>query len=115
MLKLDAARSDVISIQEGRRHVSRAGNSPSLDGNASHGRAMLPRVKIEGLCKSFNGTPVLIDVDLEVVPKEVVVILGPSGAGKSTLCRAINRLETIDSGQISIDGVQLPDGGKALA
>ena len=46
---------------------------------------------------------------------EVVVVLGPSGSGKSTLCRAINRLETIESGTITIDGQGLPEEGKALA
>jgi glutamate transport system ATP-binding protein len=46
---------------------------------------------------------------------EVVVVIGPSGSGKSTLCRAINRLETIDDGVITIDGKQLPEEGKALA
>jgi glutamate transport system ATP-binding protein len=43
------------------------------------------------------------------------VVIGPSGSGKSTLCRAINRLEPIDSGTISLDGQPLPDEGKALA
>ena len=45
----------------------------------------------------------------------VVVVLGPSGSGKSTLCRALNRLEPIDSGEISIDGKPLPAEGRALA
>jgi glutamate transport system ATP-binding protein len=45
----------------------------------------------------------------------VVVVIGPSGSGKSTLCRAINRLETIESGAIRLDGQPLPDEGKALA
>jgi glutamate transport system ATP-binding protein len=43
------------------------------------------------------------------------VVVGPSGSGKSTLCRTINRLEPIDSGTIEIDGVPLPEEGKALA
>jgi glutamate transport system ATP-binding protein len=46
---------------------------------------------------------------------EVVVVIGPSGSGKSTLCRAINRLEPIDSGTIRFDGRELPAEGKALA
>lgn len=44
-----------------------------------------------------------------------MVVLGPSGSGKSTLCRTINRLETIDSGEIFIDGHKLPEEGKELA
>jgi glutamate transport system ATP-binding protein len=43
------------------------------------------------------------------------VVIGPSGSGKSTLCRAINRLEPIDSGEIFVHGELLPDEGKALA
>jgi glutamate transport system ATP-binding protein len=45
----------------------------------------------------------------------VVVVIGPSGSGKSTLCRTINRLETFESGSITIDGKPLPEEGKALA
>ena len=43
------------------------------------------------------------------------MVIGPSGSGKSTLCRAINRLEPIDKGEITIDGARLPDEGKELA
>ena len=43
------------------------------------------------------------------------MVIGPSGSGKSTLCRAINRLEPIDSGTITLDGQPLPEEGKALA
>ena len=50
-----------------------------------------------------------------IAPGEVVVVIGPSGSGKSTLCRAINRLETIDSGEILIDGEPLPQEGRELA
>jgi glutamate transport system ATP-binding protein len=58
---------------------------------------------------------VLQDIDLTIARGEVVVVIGPSGSGKSTLCRAINRLETIQSGTITIDGKQLPEEGKGLA
>jgi glutamate transport system ATP-binding protein len=58
---------------------------------------------------------VLRDIDLTVGTGEVVVVIGPSGSGKSTLCRAINRLEPIDSGEILIRGEPLPAEGKALA
>ncbi|MCC6494741.1 MAG: amino acid ABC transporter ATP-binding protein [Propionibacteriaceae bacterium] len=65
--------------------------------------------------KHFGELHVLQDINLTVHKGEVVVVLGPSGSGKSTLCRAINRLETIGSGTITIDGVPLPEEGKALA
>jgi glutamate transport system ATP-binding protein len=65
--------------------------------------------------KHFGDLHVLQRIDLTVRKGEVVVVLGPSGSGKSTLCRVINRLETIESGTITIDGQQLPDEGKALA
>ena len=65
--------------------------------------------------KHFGDLHVLQRIDLTVRKGEVVVVLGPSGSGKSTLCRVINRLETIESGTITIDGQELPDEGKALA
>ena len=74
-----------------------------------------PLVVLEGVNKSFGDLQALKDVDLSVDKGEVIVVIGPSGSGKSTLCRCINRLETIDSGRISIDGVPLPEEGKALA
>jgi glutamate transport system ATP-binding protein len=74
-----------------------------------------PLVTIRGLCKSFGGTQVLHDIDLDIHRGEVVVLLGPSGSGKSTLCRCVNRLETIDSGTVTIDGRQLPEEGRELA
>jgi glutamate transport system ATP-binding protein len=72
-------------------------------------------VVLEGVNKHFGSLHVLVDIDLEIQRGEVVVVLGPSGSGKSTLCRAINRLETIDSGRILLDGVPLPAEGKGLA
>ena len=74
-----------------------------------------PLVVLSEVDKHFADLQVLQRIDLTVRKGEVVVILGPSGSGKSTLCRVINRLETIESGTITIDGQQLPDEGKALA
>ncbi|WP_157226744.1 amino acid ABC transporter ATP-binding protein [Gordonia soli] len=65
--------------------------------------------------KHFGDLHVLKDINLEVPAGQVVVVLGPSGSGKSTLCRAINRLEPIDSGEIEIEGRPLPAEGKDLA
>jgi glutamate transport system ATP-binding protein len=74
-----------------------------------------PLVVLEKVNKHFGDLHVLIDVDLAVERGEVVIVLGPSGSGKSTLCRAINRLEPIDSGRILLDGTPLPEEGKQLA
>ena len=74
-----------------------------------------PLVVVEKVNKWFGDLHVLKDVDLTVHRGEVVVVVGPSGSGKSTLCRCINRLEPVDSGSISIDGVPLPEEGRELA
>lgn len=72
-------------------------------------------VQVTGVNKYFGDHHVLKDINLEVGKGEVIILLGPSGSGKSTLCRTINRLEPISSGDIKIDGVSLPEEGKALA
>ncbi|MEO7060230.1 MAG: amino acid ABC transporter ATP-binding protein [Lapillicoccus sp.] len=72
-------------------------------------------VEISGVNKHYGDLHVLQDIDLTVGKGEVVVVLGPSGSGKSTLCRTINRLETFESGSISIDGKMLPEESKELA
>jgi glutamate transport system ATP-binding protein len=74
-----------------------------------------PLVVLEHVEKWFGDLHVLNDVSLTVPRGGVIVIVGPSGSGKSTLCRAINRLEPIQGGQITIDGEPLPEEGKALA
>ncbi|MDO7881741.1 amino acid ABC transporter ATP-binding protein [Salinibacterium soli] len=76
---------------------------------------MDPLVVLDRVNKHFGEQHVLKDISLTVSRGEVVVVIGPSGSGKSTLCRTINRLETIDSGSITIDGRALPAEGAALA
>ena len=83
-------------------------SSRSLDHNP-------PAISLRAVNKFFASQQVLFDVDLQVQPGEVVVIIGPSGSGKSTLCRCINRLEAIDSGEIFLHGERLPEEGGALA
>jgi glutamate transport system ATP-binding protein len=73
-----------------------------------------PLVVLRGVNKHFGTVHALKNIDLEVNRGEVVVVIGPSGSGKSTLCRTINRLETITSGTITIDGVALPVEGREL-
>jgi glutamate transport system ATP-binding protein len=72
-------------------------------------------IVLKDVNKWFGPLHVLQDVNLEVDRGEVVVVIGPSGSGKSTLCRAINRLEPVNSGTIVFDGRPLPAEGKALA
>ncbi len=74
-----------------------------------------PLVVLDHVDKWFGDLHVLQDINLSIDKGEVVVVIGPSGSGKSTLCRAINRLETIDKGTISLDGRPIPQEGKALA
>ena len=88
-----------------------AASPAPTSGAASHdGLVVLDHVD-----KWFGDLHVLRDIHLAIKQREVVVVIGPSGSGKSTLCRAINRLETIDKGSITLDGQPLPEEGKALA
>jgi glutamate transport system ATP-binding protein len=74
-----------------------------------------PLIVLDTVNKWFGPLHVLRDVSLTVDRGEVVVIIGPSGSGKSTLCRVINRLEPINSGEITFDGQPLPEEGRELA
>ena len=66
-------------------------------------------IRVKALRKSFGDTEVLRGIDMEIQRGDVVCLIGPSGSGKSTLLRCLNRLETPDSGQIWLDGVELTD------
>ncbi|UVI37891.1 amino acid ABC transporter ATP-binding protein [Brevibacterium spongiae] len=72
-------------------------------------------VSLTNVEKHYGDFHALKNVNLDIAEREVVVVIGPSGSGKSTLCRTINRLETITSGSITIDGKELPAEGAALA
>nr|WP_183086548.1 amino acid ABC transporter ATP-binding protein [Mycetocola zhadangensis] len=72
-------------------------------------------VIVDSVNKHYGELHVLKNINTTVARGEVVVVIGPSGSGKSTLCRAINRLETIDDGSITIDGKKLPEEGAELA
>ncbi|MGE9807097.1 MULTISPECIES: amino acid ABC transporter ATP-binding protein [unclassified Janibacter] len=74
-----------------------------------------PLVVLTDVNKHYGQLHVLKDINLTIGKGEVVVVIGPSGSGKSTLCRTINRLETFESGSITIDGKPLPEEGKELA
>lgn len=76
---------------------------------------MTAMVDIRSVHKSFGSLEVLRGIDLEVRSGEVAVVLGPSGSGKSTLLRAINHLEKVDSGWISVGGSLSATAARATA
>jgi polar amino acid transport system ATP-binding protein len=71
-------------------------------------------VEFRNVNKWFGKLHVLKDIDLSIERGEVVVVCGPSGSGKSTLIRCVNGLETIQSGEIAVDGKRLSDPGLDL-
>ncbi|RUX95263.1 MULTISPECIES: amino acid ABC transporter ATP-binding protein [unclassified Mesorhizobium] len=66
-----------------------------------------PMVEVRGARKSFGAVEVLKGIDLSVDRGQIVAIIGPSGSGKSTLLRSINHLESLNSGEVWLDGVQV--------
>jgi len=74
-----------------------------------------PIIICRGVNKWFGNFHVLKDINVEVMPQEVVVIIGPSGSGKSTFIRCINRLEEHQEGQIIVDGIELSHDVRNIA
>ncbi|RUR30118.1 amino acid ABC transporter ATP-binding protein [Vreelandella andesensis] len=72
-----------------------------------------PIVRMQQLNKHFGSLHVLNNIDLEIIPGEVVVVIGASGSGKSTLIRCINGLEEFQSGSLDVDGNELLPNGKS--
>ena len=70
-----------------------------------------PLVSIRDVYKSFGDLEVLKGVSLDIMKGEVICIIGPSGSGKSTLIRCVNALNTIDSGSIKVEGLEVHDPG----
>lgn len=81
----------------------------------SHQSAEEPIISCMNVNKWFGNFHVLKDVDMEVAPREVVVIIGPSGSGKSTFIRCINRLEEHQEGTIVVDGIELSHDVRNIA
>ena len=71
-------------------------------------------IKIEKVNKWFGDFQVLKEIDLDVKPKEKIVVCGPSGSGKSTLIRCINRLEEHQQGKIIVDGTEMSENTKNI-
>ncbi len=108
----DAADASPGITGAGNTAESEAGTAAGASPGAA---AAPPMISMRNVDKHFGELHVLREVNLEVPRGQVVIVLGPSGSGKSTLCRTINRLEPIDTGTIAVDGVALPDEGRALA
>lgn len=98
-----------------RKQAKAADLAGSVTGTTHQAQDVLPMMSLRSVEKHFGDLHVLRNINLAIMPREVVVVIGPSGSGKSTLCRVINRLETIDSGEILIDGQLLPVEGAPLA
>ena len=67
------------------------------------------KIHVDNLIKNFNNLEVLRGISTDIYEGEVVCVIGPSGSGKSTFLRCLNRLETITSGEVVVDGYHIDD------
>ncbi len=72
--------------------------------------AGMPAVRMQGVEKWYSDFHALKNINLDVARGEKIVVCGPSGSGKSTLIRCVNQLETVQKGQIFVDGIELTAG-----
>lgn len=112
---MDASRNGAGSSEVSSHRVTEATTTSAETVSTPNAEGAKPLVEVRGVNKWYGENHVLKDISTTVAPGEVVVVIGPSGSGKSTFCRTINRLETIDSGEIIIDGQPLPEEGAELA
>jgi polar amino acid transport system ATP-binding protein len=75
--------------------------------------ASRPIINLSGVSKSFGATQVLKEINLDVRPGEVLVLIGASGSGKSTVLRIMSGLETADAGEVWVNEVPLHDARRA--
>jgi ABC-type polar amino acid transport system ATPase subunit len=73
-----------------------------------------PLVQLTDVRKSFGANLVLDSIDLSIATGEAIVVAGPSGSGKSTMLRCINGLESVDSGEVLVDGRRIDPQSKAI-
>jgi ABC-type polar amino acid transport system ATPase subunit len=95
----------VETAVDDNRHLSDPG--PNAAAGATVEPSGRPMIEVRDVHKSFGSLHVLKGVSMTVKRAEVVVVIGPSGSGKSTLLRCVNRLETVDRGEVIVDGQSL--------
>ena len=94
-----------VGVDDATSFTSRPGGDPATGDSIE--QSDRPMIEVRDVHKSFGSLHVLKGVSMSVKRAEVVVVIGPSGSGKSTLLRCVNRLETVDRGDVIVDGQSL--------